>query len=110
MKEFADSFVAFIFSVIVEMIKKRTNCSTRLSCQLAVTEFSPEGKFLVFRFLKIKQMSNRACILYTFPVNSLSVDNQDTAVKNQVNFGFTFNLESRHALWLHTTFKILGKK
>ena len=43
LKEFADSFVAFLFSVFVEIIKKRTNCSTRLSCQLAVTEFSPEG-------------------------------------------------------------------
>jgi hypothetical protein len=45
LKGVADSFVAFIFSLIMETMKKRASCSTRLSCQL-VTEFSPEGMFL----------------------------------------------------------------
>lgn len=44
LKEFADSLVAFIFSVFIEIIKKRSCCNTRMSCQLAVTEFTPEGR------------------------------------------------------------------
>jgi hypothetical protein len=46
LKGVADSFVAFFFSLIMEAIKKRASCSTRLSCQLAVTEFSPDGMVL----------------------------------------------------------------
>ncbi|XP_046459756.1 1-acylglycerol-3-phosphate O-acyltransferase Pnpla3-like [Daphnia pulex] len=71
LKGVADSFVAFFFSLIMEAIKKRASCSTRLSCQLAVTEFSPD-------------------------VSLSSVDSKEPAVKNHVNFGFTFNLESSH--------------
>lgn len=43
LKEFADSFVTFVFSIILELLKKEASGRTRLSCQLAVTEFTPEG-------------------------------------------------------------------
>ncbi|KAK4012364.1 1-acylglycerol-3-phosphate O-acyltransferase Pnpla3 [Daphnia magna] len=71
LKGVADSFMTFILSLIMEIMKKRTPCSTRLSCQLAVTEFSPDA-------------------------NPSLVDNKEASVRNHVNFGFTFNLESSH--------------
>ena len=66
LKEFADSFVTFVFSIILELLKRDSSCSTRLSCQLAVTEFSPDGIECFFLFIWLSRIFSWNISLFQF--------------------------------------------
>ena len=92
LKEFADSLLNFLLGVFVEILKKRLPTSTQFNCQLALTEFS-DGK-TVFQITSEDVFSSLVRMFVQFSVDSVKTG-KETIVKNQVNFGFTFNLEAR---------------
>jgi len=73
-----DAALTFLLSLVLETLKKQTHSYTKVTCQLAVNEFSSESEHL-------------PC-LYTSVTDS-------SAVKNQLNFDFSFNLETRNDVY-----------